>query len=296
MSRIRSIHPGVWTDDEFMALSAHARLLLIGLWTEAFDDGVFEWKPRTIKARIFPADHIDVEELLAELVEGDFIRKEEFDCKPVGLVRNFRTYQRPKKPNSSNMFLPEWGTYVGLSPDSSEPVPNQSPTGTEKSPQMEDGGGKKEEVKPPVAPQGGGAGDLFDEIVSTFPRSPHLNEAKAEKAFRRLSAKDQVALRGAAKRYAVWFTEEQARRKRTVAEALTYAPPLDKWISEGSWRHAGELRLNSEDAGGGEITVIDANDPIVARLEEMRGKPFIVGTSGKITVRKSELEQARAAA
>ena len=38
MSRIRSIHPGLWTDEAFMALSAPARLLLIGLWTEAFEE------------------------------------------------------------------------------------------------------------------------------------------------------------------------------------------------------------------------------------------------------------------
>ena len=69
MSRIRSIHPGLWTDDSFMSLSAFARLLYIGLLNEAWDDGVFEWKPLTIKARIFPVDSVDVPALLDELVE-----------------------------------------------------------------------------------------------------------------------------------------------------------------------------------------------------------------------------------
>ncbi|GLQ57282.1 hypothetical protein [Devosia nitrariae] len=150
--------------------------------------------------------------------------------------------------------------------------------------------------KPPAAPQGGGAGGLFDELVSVFPRSPHVKEAKARKAFDGHSLDDQVALVAAARRYAAWFGEEQARRKRTIIEALSYAPPLDKWIGEGAWRSAGELRLNGEAADGSEMAVVDATDPIVARLETLRGRPFVIGASGRITVLKSELDAARSAA
>ena len=48
-------------------LSMAARVLLFGLWTEADDQGVFDWKPITIKMRILPVDNVDVPELLAEL-------------------------------------------------------------------------------------------------------------------------------------------------------------------------------------------------------------------------------------
>lgn len=155
MSRIRSIHPGLWTDEAFMGLSAHARLLVIGIWTEAFDDGVFEWKPLTLKARIFPVDTVDLPALLAELVAGSFVRREEFEGRQIGLIRNFRQYQRPKKPNSSGMLKPEWGTFVGIPDDDGEPVPHQSGTGGEKPPQMEDGGGRVKEESPPKPPEGG---------------------------------------------------------------------------------------------------------------------------------------------
>lgn len=142
MARIRSIHPGIWTDEGFMALSAHARLLLIGLWNEAFDDGVFEWKPLTLKARIFPVDAVIVDDLLAEVEAVGFIRPAYSPDgeKRIGLIRNFQRFQRPKKPNSSGMLPDEWREYVGLKGDSSEPVPNQFRTSGEKSPQMEDGG------------------------------------------------------------------------------------------------------------------------------------------------------------
>lgn len=148
MARIRSIHPGLFTDEAFMSLSAHGRLLLMGIWTEAWDDGVFEWKALTLKARIFPVDSVDVGALLAELAAAGCVRQEMHGDKAIGLIRNFQKFQRPKKPNKSGMLRDEWREYVGnggteetSTDDSSEPVRNQFRSGTEKPPQMEDGGG-----------------------------------------------------------------------------------------------------------------------------------------------------------
>jgi hypothetical protein len=140
MSRIRSIHPGIWTDEAFMSASAHARLLLLGIWTEAWDDGVFEWKPLTLKARIFPVDGVDVAALLAELETLQFIRRFQSGGKEYGAIRNFQKYQRPKKPNSSGVLPSNLTSWAGCS----VPVPNQSETSGEKSPQMEDGGWRME--------------------------------------------------------------------------------------------------------------------------------------------------------
>jgi hypothetical protein len=50
MSRIRSIHPGFFADETFVMLSPLARLFWIGLLTEADDQGIFEWKPVTLKS------------------------------------------------------------------------------------------------------------------------------------------------------------------------------------------------------------------------------------------------------
>ncbi len=138
MARIRSVHPGLFTDEAFMQASAHARLLLIGIWTEAFDDGVFEWKPITLKAKIFPNDNVDVRALLVELTELDFIKAFDGDGKPYGAIRNFQKWQRPKKPNSSGSLPNSLHQYVGK-------VPHQYRTDGEIDDQMEDGGGNKEE-------------------------------------------------------------------------------------------------------------------------------------------------------
>lgn len=143
MPRIRSVHPGLFTDEAFMQASLQARLLMIGIWTECFDDGVFEWKPLTLKARIFPVDNCDLPALLSELESLNFIQAFEAGGKKYGAVRNFRKYQRPKKPTESKVLPHELRTFVALTDDISEPVGNQFGTSGEKSPQMEDGGGRE---------------------------------------------------------------------------------------------------------------------------------------------------------
>lgn len=144
MARIRSIHPGLFTDESFMSASIHARMLLIGIWTEAYDDGVFEWKPITLKARIFPVDNVEIIALLAELVSLNFAVEFEKGGKRYGAIRNFCKFQRPKKPNSSGSLPNELREYVGLASIGSEPAPNQFRTSSENSPQMEDGGWRME--------------------------------------------------------------------------------------------------------------------------------------------------------
>ena len=67
MSRIRSIHPGIWTDEAFVSLSGFARLMFIGLWNECDDKGTFQWSPLQMKMRILPADNVNAAELLSEI-------------------------------------------------------------------------------------------------------------------------------------------------------------------------------------------------------------------------------------
>jgi len=166
MARIRSVHPGLFTDEAFVALSPLARLLVIGIWTECDDQGAFEWKPVTLKMRLLPADNADVVALLAECEAANVVRRYTVGNREYGVVRNFRKYQRPKKPNSVHPIPDEFRTYVGLSGPSSPPdadeggeVPNQFPTSSppggddgvsfpqssETAQQMEDGGWRMEE-------------------------------------------------------------------------------------------------------------------------------------------------------
>lgn len=224
-----------------MSISAHARLLYIGLWTEAWDDGVFEWKPIRLKARIFPADNVDVLALLNELEAVDCIKQSEFEGRPVGLIRNFRLYQRPKKPNSSGMLSEQDAAYVGS-------VPNQYGTGGEIVSQMEDGGGRKEEedTKQPPVILAERARDLFDDVWKAFPQNPTSNESAARRQFETMRSRDHAKLHEAALRYRRWFVEDCAARKRTEDAGLRYVPHLSTWIETGAWKEADALPIKSE--------------------------------------------------
>ena len=98
MARIRSVHPGLFTDEAWFESSFGARIMLIGLLTEADDQGVFEWRPITLKMRLFPADNVDTKTILAELATVGWIHQFEESGKQYGAIRNFCKWQRPKSP------------------------------------------------------------------------------------------------------------------------------------------------------------------------------------------------------
>lgn len=150
MSRIRSIHPGIWTDEAFVALSPYARLLFIGMWNECDDKGTFAWSPLKLKMRVLPADNIDVGALLAEIEAQGFIARYDFAGRPFGAVRNFCRHQRPKKPNDIHPASADMLRFAGMDEEliaeKAKIVPNQFPTSGEKTPQMEDGGESSSEA------------------------------------------------------------------------------------------------------------------------------------------------------
>lgn len=147
MSRIRSIHPGLWTDVEFVGLSAFARLLYIGIWNECDDKGIFLWSPLHLKMRILPADNLDASALLDEIEAAGNVRRYDVGGKTYGAVKNFAKFQRPKKPNDIHPAPAAILAFAGhdgeLAPAEPDEVRNQLPTGGEKSPQMEEGGGNR---------------------------------------------------------------------------------------------------------------------------------------------------------
>lgn len=134
MARIRSIHPGFFTDDAVMEASLAARWLLIGIWSECDDQGAFQWKPATLKARIMPNDNVDIPALLDELVALKFLTSYEHEGAKFGLVRNFCKFQRPKKPNTVHVVPNQFRTFVGLTPASSEPAPPSTRQSSEPEP------------------------------------------------------------------------------------------------------------------------------------------------------------------
>jgi hypothetical protein len=143
MARIRSVHPGLASDEAFMTMSMAAKAAWALLWTECDDHGLFEWKPIVLKARIFPADPVDFAAVLAEYETLGCIKRVEIEGKSYGLIRNFGKFQRPKNPSYRYQWSEEFASYAGF------PVvlPQSSPSPTEKPPQMKEEGGRMDKEK-----------------------------------------------------------------------------------------------------------------------------------------------------
>lgn len=73
--KIRGVKPDFWIDENVVEVSYPARLLFIGLWMLACDNGHVEDSPKRIKMALFAADNVDVADLLDELVgQGLIVR------------------------------------------------------------------------------------------------------------------------------------------------------------------------------------------------------------------------------
>ena len=146
MARIRSIKPDFWTDEKIVELSAFARLLFIGLWNFADDDGRMVYSPKKIKMQIFPADTVDISELIEEIAHQELITVYTV-CKVAYVqIAHFSKHQKIDKRTPSK--LPAYGNGEVAAPESSErsPVPSEdlraAPTEGKGS-----GGGKGEGVE-----------------------------------------------------------------------------------------------------------------------------------------------------
>jgi hypothetical protein len=150
MARIRSVHPGLFTDEAFMSASPHARVFMIGLWCEADDNGVFEDKPIVLKARLLPADAVNASALIDELVQLNVVLRFQVEGRPYGAIRNFRKWQRPQKPQAKHPTTPEVLAWIGAASDQSRtgtvPVAYQSDTDTGIVEQRKEEGGRREDV------------------------------------------------------------------------------------------------------------------------------------------------------
>lgn len=135
MSRIRSIHPGIWTDEDFVTLSPLARLFFLGIWNECDDRGIFQWSPLQLKMRILPMEGAQPDKLLFELVDAGFVLSYMHSGKQYGAVKNFMKFQHPKKPRNIHPITEDVQQFVS----DGEPVPNEFPSGGEPVPIGEEG-------------------------------------------------------------------------------------------------------------------------------------------------------------
>ncbi|OUR99255.1 hypothetical protein A9Q81_11825 [Gammaproteobacteria bacterium 42_54_T18] len=118
MARSRNIKHTFFKDDELAELPFENRLYFIGLWTQADCKGRIEYRPKRIKAEIFPYDDgINIDELTVNLSKYRFIRIYSVQGRRYIEIANFLKHQNPHKnerDKGSAIPPPEEGVAVDL--------------------------------------------------------------------------------------------------------------------------------------------------------------------------------------
>lgn len=107
MARIRTIKPELWSDEKFVELSPWARLLFVGLWNFADDEGRMEYSDKRLKMQIFPGDQVQVSRLVEELKRIRIVQLYSVDGRSYLALPNFKKHQRVNRPNPSRLPAPD---------------------------------------------------------------------------------------------------------------------------------------------------------------------------------------------
>jgi hypothetical protein len=101
MARIRTYKPDFLRHEVLQELETknpgkYPMFVFLGLWSVCDKQGVFPWKPKTLKLDIYPFLDFDMEETLLILLDAGFIRKfvAKEDQESYGHVVNFEKHQR----------------------------------------------------------------------------------------------------------------------------------------------------------------------------------------------------------
>lgn len=129
MPRIRQIKPETWDDEILGSVSRDARLLFVGSWNFADDEGRIRWTAASLKSKIFPYDEdltiADVQGMMDELEAVGRVRSYVISgavSQTFAVVVNFARHQVINRPRPSSLPAPP---RVGADPDpgGGAPVP-----------------------------------------------------------------------------------------------------------------------------------------------------------------------------
>jgi len=115
MARNRMIKKEFWTSEQIMNLPIAARLLFIGMWNQADDEGILKNSPMQLKAQIFPCDMgIDLEQVrhYIQLIKAEnliiFNKKSEKEDQDLIRIRKWAQHQQINKATPTKyVFIEE---------------------------------------------------------------------------------------------------------------------------------------------------------------------------------------------
>jgi hypothetical protein len=101
--KIRSIHPGFFSDSKVCSLTFPARILWQGLWCFADDYGRGPWLAKAIEGAIFPRDEVDIDALMFEVVDAGLVELYGVDGETFYAIPRWDDYQSPKYKARTNV-------------------------------------------------------------------------------------------------------------------------------------------------------------------------------------------------
>ena len=110
MPRRRMIDPNIWQSEDFSKLSLLAKLVFIGMFSLADDEGKGRGKPIYLKSVLFPYDDtmrlIDVEKTLSEISSNMSVTFYSHDGNEYYIMNNWKKWQTVDKPQPSKIPNP----------------------------------------------------------------------------------------------------------------------------------------------------------------------------------------------
>ncbi len=223
MARIRTIKPDFFESESLAQCSMEARLVFIGLFTIADDEGRLKDLPRKLAGEVFPHDDISPEQMsvwLDELENAHCIARYTHENAHFLHIPHWNAHQKIAHPTPSRLPAP---------PDECEPIPEilgEIPQASEK---LSIGSRNKEVGNRNAHRKGVRVYDeKFDEVWEHYPRKK--SKAYALKAYtaRRREGISHDDLLTATKNYAA-YVKSRHTDPEYVLWGATFFGPNERW-------------------------------------------------------------------
>lgn len=116
MARKRSISPKLWENEQFIDLTAEARLVWIGLWSVCDRNGCFEWRPRKWALKFAAGLECDAESVFAQLQAAGFLERYEAGGEAFGFCVKWAKHQDPHPDEAPVHPMPASQNFTPLPP------------------------------------------------------------------------------------------------------------------------------------------------------------------------------------
>ncbi|NEJ10885.1 hypothetical protein GR238_36820 [Rhizobium leguminosarum] len=125
MSRARNIKPSFFMNEELGEVSFEARLFFIGLWCLCDPETKMEFRPKRVKAELFPYDDVDCTVLARCLHSAGLIKVYEVDGEAYIWVPTFTKHQTPHMKEKPRGY-PDYSDICEAAPDKPSASPVQA--------------------------------------------------------------------------------------------------------------------------------------------------------------------------